>query len=408
MPRPPIPAQQLPSGRWVIRYRDPSGRQRNETHRTAREANRRLDAVRADVRRGEYIDPPTGSETFRTFAKQWAASGTGRYHPRGWPPSSTASILTSGRYRSWLSTASLEATQTALSNGTPGEQSSYHEPTKSRAQGRRTPRDASAATRPQGLSAKGQGRPTRREGPTGGRPDQGRGLAILEATPARCRAAVALGVTGLRVGEVSACHRRPTQPRAANGCSSTANYNASGPRSCSPDRKPRRSGPWRCPPRSSSSCAAICATTRAAASCSEVVAARRCDETISTVGVAPRAGRRRAGPGPFRVPYSAPFAASSMLAEGAPITAVAGHLGDTVETVQRIYAHWLRDDRDIPAEVLDRILPGEVETTAAGSMTDERREDEVRPSGGARQRRRHRRRLEAWVIRAGSNLTAKT
>lgn len=52
------------------------------------------------------------------------------------------------------------------------------------------------------------------------------------------------------------------------------------------------------------------------------------------------------------------FAASSMLAEGAPITAVAGHLGDTVETVQRVYAHWLRDDRDIPAEVLDRLLLG--------------------------------------------------
>jgi integrase len=50
------------------------------------------------------------------------------------------------------------------------------------------------------------------------------------------------------------------------------------------------------------------------------------------------------------------FAASSMLAEGAPITAVAGHLGDTVETVQRTYAHWLRDDRDVPAEVLDRVL----------------------------------------------------
>jgi len=38
------------------------------------------------------------------------------------------------------------------------------------------------------------------------------------------------------------------------------------------------------------------------------------------------------------------WCASSMLAEGAPITAVAGHLGDTVETVSRTYAHWLRDD----------------------------------------------------------------
>jgi integrase len=50
------------------------------------------------------------------------------------------------------------------------------------------------------------------------------------------------------------------------------------------------------------------------------------------------------------------FAASTLLAEGAPLTAVAGHLGDTVETVSRVYVHWLRDDRDVPAEVLDRVL----------------------------------------------------
>jgi integrase len=50
------------------------------------------------------------------------------------------------------------------------------------------------------------------------------------------------------------------------------------------------------------------------------------------------------------------WCASTLLAEGAPITAVAGHLGDTVETVSRVYAHWLRDDRDVPAAVLDRVL----------------------------------------------------
>ncbi len=50
------------------------------------------------------------------------------------------------------------------------------------------------------------------------------------------------------------------------------------------------------------------------------------------------------------------FCASSLLAEGAPLTAVAGHLGDTVETISRTYLHWLRDDRDVPAEVLARIL----------------------------------------------------
>lgn len=50
------------------------------------------------------------------------------------------------------------------------------------------------------------------------------------------------------------------------------------------------------------------------------------------------------------------FAASAMLAEGVNPMAVAGHLGDTLETLQRVYAHWLRDDRDVPADALDRIL----------------------------------------------------
>jgi integrase len=50
------------------------------------------------------------------------------------------------------------------------------------------------------------------------------------------------------------------------------------------------------------------------------------------------------------------FCASTLLAEGAPVTAVAGHLGDTVETLTRVYAHWLRDDREVPADVLDRVL----------------------------------------------------
>jgi integrase len=50
------------------------------------------------------------------------------------------------------------------------------------------------------------------------------------------------------------------------------------------------------------------------------------------------------------------FCASSLLAECAPLTAVAGHLGDTVDTVSRTYVHELRDDRDVPAPVLDRIL----------------------------------------------------
>ena len=64
------------------------------------------------------------------------------------------------------------------------------------------------------------------------------------------------------------------------------------------------------------------------------------------------------------------FAASKLLAEGAPLAAVAGHLGDTVETVSRVYLHWLRDDRDVPADVLDRVLapaPADNPRTEVGS-----------------------------------------
>jgi hypothetical protein len=39
------------------------------------------------------------------------------------------------------------------------------------------------------------------------------------------------------------------------------------------------------------------------------------------------------------------YAGMVLLAEGAPLTAVAGHFGDTVETVSRVYVYWLRDDR---------------------------------------------------------------
>ena len=50
------------------------------------------------------------------------------------------------------------------------------------------------------------------------------------------------------------------------------------------------------------------------------------------------------------------FCASSMLAAGVNPVAVAGHLGDTLETLYRVYAHWLRDDRDVSADALNRLL----------------------------------------------------
>ena len=53
-----------------------------------------------------------------------------------------------------------------------------------------------------------------------------------------------------------------------------------------------------------------------------------------------------------------------MLAAGVSPMAVAGHLGDTLETLQRVYAYWMRDDRSAPADAIDELLlesrgPGE-------------------------------------------------
>jgi len=45
-----------------------------------------------------------------------------------------------------------------------------------------------------------------------------------------------------------------------------------------------------------------------------------------------------------------------MLAEGVNPIAVAGYLGDTFETLHRVNAHWMHDDRDVPADALERIL----------------------------------------------------
>jgi hypothetical protein len=84
--------------------------------------------------------------------------------------------------------------------------------------------------------------------------------------------------------------------------------------------------------------------------------AQYCGKTTPTPGLAP--GRTRCWPrvGPLQFHALRHFCASSLLAEGAPLTAVAGHLGDTVETVSSVYVHWLRDDHDVPAAVLDRVL----------------------------------------------------
>lgn len=48
--------------------------------------------------------------------------------------------------------------------------------------------------------------------------------------------------------------------------------------------------------------------------------------------------------------------ASQLLSAGAPMPAVAGYLGHHLHTLTRVYAHWLRDDATVPADVLNRLF----------------------------------------------------
>jgi len=62
------------------------------------------------------------------------------------------------------------------------------------------------------------------------------------------------------------------------------------------------------------------------------------------------------------------WCASSLIASGAPITAVAGYLGDVPETVMSTYAYWLRDERSLPATLLDQMLAGTPSSSAVTHM----------------------------------------
>lgn len=61
---------------YVIRYRDPEGKQRQRSARTLAEARRMKAELNADVQRGEYR--PDSKVTFYEYAKEWPTLYTGR------------------------------------------------------------------------------------------------------------------------------------------------------------------------------------------------------------------------------------------------------------------------------------------------------------------------------------------
>lgn len=62
--------------RWLVRWRDPDGRERKLSFDKKVHADNHAATVEADKLRGTYIDPSAGVETFGTYAARWLARQT--------------------------------------------------------------------------------------------------------------------------------------------------------------------------------------------------------------------------------------------------------------------------------------------------------------------------------------------
>jgi integrase len=350
-------------GKWRARWREyPGGPQKTKHFARKIDAQQFLDGVSGDLARGAYIDPNAGRQSFRAFADEWAAA-------QDWK-ATTWEAWSSARRR-LLRTASLgelplaSVDRLVLQRGQQALSERYARSTvtvtmtfagmvmRAAYASGRIGRDPTKGLRPPKVRA------GERDGKVGPEqvPTRAEVLAILEAAPAPFRAAIALGVTGLRVGEV---------------LGTSADRLELDRRLITIDRQLQRVN------------RELVLTTPKAEKCRTIVVPgpvvvelRRHLRDHQGDGILFRGGRgaamlRRdqfyasawrpalvgAGLVADRFTFHAlrHFCASTLLAEGAPLTAVAGHLGDTVETVSRVYVHWLRDDREVPAAVLDRVL----------------------------------------------------
>lgn len=346
--------------RYDARWRDPDGSQQEKAFERKADADRFLHTVEAAKHKGDYIDPSAGRQRFEAFADEWAKAqdwkATSREswtHVRarlvpliGAKPLQSIDLIALQTLQHTLSEryarTTVETTMSyaksimrgAHTNGRIGR-----DPTR----GLRAPKKR--AGEPDGIVTPEQV-PTRAEA-----------IAILEAAPPAYRAAIALGLTGLRVGEVLGM---------------SADRLALERREVTIDRQLQRIGGK-----------SVLTTPKAEKTRTIIVPGlvavelRRHLRDHESDGLLFRGKRgaemlrrdqfyasgwkpalRGAGLGDDRFVFHSlrHFCASSLLAEGAPVTAVAGHLGDTVETVSRTYLHWLRDDREVPADVLDRVF----------------------------------------------------
>jgi integrase len=361
---------------WEVRFRDQFGTERRRRYRTAREANQQLEEARSQVRRGVYIPDAKKRQTFADFSAEWAAS-------RDWKETSRQSwpdvYKRMEPYLAHLCLGDidrlvLEAMQVDL-------RKRYARSTVelTMSQAKSVMRAAFVAGRIERDPTVGIAAPKVRAGEPDGTvgpqdvPTRSEVLRILDGAPARFRAAIALGATGLRIGEVLAVAReRLHLERRLLVIDQQLQWLRDGD---SGHYQRTYTSPKEEKVRTIVLPAVVILELRRHLRDHQgggllfrgvrTGAEMRRDQFYESAW---KPALRAAGLPDDRFVFHAlrHFAASSMLAEGAPITAVAGHLGDTVETIQRVYAHWLRDDREVPAAVLDRVLAPVAEEALEG------------------------------------------
>lgn len=348
---------QLRSGKWRVRWRDANGHQDSATFTTKGEATRHGTTMEASVIGGSYVDQRRAKERLSTFGIEWAASQDWKAMTRqGFPRAfgRAVEILDDPRLgqvdQLMIQRARVEMYERYSDNTVDLTMSYLLAVMRAAYTTGRIGRDPTVGAR----------RRRRKDDSSRVGPDQvptrDEVTAIWQGAPSRFRAAIALGATGLRVGEVLGM---------------TADRLDLDARLVTVDRQMQRIGGemvFTTPKNEKKRTIRVPGAV--------AVELRRHLREHQGGGLLFRGARvdrlRRdqfyasawrpaligAGLDRKRFVFHSlrHFAASSMLAEGVNPMAVAGHLGDTLETLQRVYAHWLRDDRDVPADALDRIL----------------------------------------------------
>jgi integrase len=324
--------------------------------------------MRTSVRRGSYVDPERGQQRFRDFAEQWAAAQDWKSTTRdAWPyVMRRLDPLIGGRRLASIDRLMLQQARSKLAERYAArtvELTMHYAGSVLRA--------AHATGRIGHDPTVGLRAPKRRAGEGEVGPDdvptRAEALAILAAAPARYLAAIALGMTGMRIGEVLGLTAdRIDLDRGRVVIDRQLQREAGKMRHTTPKAEKVRT---------------IFVPSFV------VVELRRHLRDHQGGGILFRGVRgtetmRRdqfyasawypalegAGmPRRFKFHSLRHHAASAMLAAGADIAQVAAHLGDTVETVARVYVHFLRDREDALAELVERAL-GLPESAAAADF----------------------------------------